>query len=50
MIGSQLLYNLTIKCIFEKKYDLNFDKNFYLPFVCNLHEDINILNIPDIII
>ena len=47
MIGSHLLYKLTKKL--EYQCDYNFTTYFHVPFVWNLHEDINVLNIPDII-
>ncbi len=46
MIGSHLVYTLTKKS--ENLLDYNI--YFHLPFIWNLHEDINVLNIPDIII
>lgn len=52
MIGSHLVYTLTKKSEKTKKSENLLDYNiyFHLPFIWNLHEDINVLNIPDIII
>jgi len=46
MIGSRLLYKL----INKSDNLLDYNIYFHLPFIWNLHEDINALNIPDIII
>ena len=46
MIRSHLLYKSIKKC--EGLF--NYNIYFHLPFIWNLHEDINVLNIPDIII
>ena len=48
MIGSDIIFRLIKKS--EYQVDYNFTTYFHLPFVWNLHEDINVLNIPDIII
>ena len=48
MIGSYQLYKLTEISVYQCNY--NFTTYFHLPFVWNLHEDIHVLNIPDIII
>lgn len=46
MIRSHLLYKSIKKC--EDLF--NYNIYYHLPFIYNLDEDINLLNIPDIII